>query len=113
MKKLNFLLYIFNLLFGIVLFINCYFLYNYSPHNVILFIALVIFEISTLVLYIKNNKRYELMDYIVNVGYYSFLILYLAFIMYYQHSYDFNYNMMYFSKLLFVPHFLFSLYCLK
>lgn len=110
MKKLNFILYIFNILFGLMLFINCYFIYNYSPFNIVLFIALVIFEASTFILYIKRVKKYELIDYVVNTGYYLFLILYMIFMMIYQQNYDFNYNMMYFSNFLFIPHFLFSLY---
>lgn len=113
MKKLSFLLYVFNILFGLILFINCYFIYNYSSINVVMFIALVIFEISTLILYIKSKRKYEVIDYIVNTGYYLFLIMYLIFMMFYQQNYDFNYNMMYFSKYLFIPHFLFSLFNLK
>lgn len=113
MKKLNFLLYVFNFLFGLILFINCYFMYNYSSSSIILFILLIMFELLTLVLYVRNNKKYELTDYIVNTVYYLFLILYMVFMMFYQRSYDFNYNMMYFSKYLFIPHILYSLYNLK
>lgn len=113
MKKLLSLLYVFNILFGLLLFINCYFIYNYIPANIIMFIILIIFEVLTLILYIKNHKEYKLIDYIVNTGYYLFLIIYLVFMMFYQQNYDFNYNMIYFSKLLFIPHFLYSLYNLR
>ena len=110
MKKINLLLYIFNLLFGIILFINCYFLYNYTNLNIVLFIGLLIFEVVSLYLYIKRSHKYELIDYIVSTFYYVFLIVFMIFMMFYQQNYDFNYNMMYFSKYLFIPHFLYSLY---
>lgn len=110
MKKLFYLTNLCNLLLGILLFISTYFVYGVNFNIIVLFIGVFIFEVTMFINYYFRERKVVLLDYIINSCYFIFVIFYLIFILYYQHNNTGSLNMVYFSKILFIPHFLYAIF---
>lgn len=109
MKKLYYLGNYFNLIFGIFLFINTYLLYSIDLNVMLMFIGLLVFEIIMGVSYIKKSNTPKLIDYVGMSVYFVFIISSILFMLVYQARFNTNLNMVYFSKVLFIPHFLYAI----
>lgn len=108
MKKLFYLTNICNLFLGILLFISTYIIYDVNINTILLFIGVIIFEISMFIVYLKCEKEITVIDYLINSCYFIFVIFYLLFIIYYQYNNSSSLNIVYFSKILFIPHFIYA-----
>lgn len=108
MKKLYYLTNVFNLIFGLFLFINTYLLYDASINMKLTFIGLIIFEISIFMSYFKIKENLSFIDYFMTSFYFIFVICFMLFMLIYQKYNNTNLNIVYYSKLLFIPHFLYA-----
>ena len=108
MKKLFYLTNICNLFLWILLFISTYIIYEVNINTILLFIGVIIFEISMFIVYLKCEKEITVIDYLINSCYFIFVIFYLLFIIFYQYNNSSSLNIVYFSKILFIPHFIYA-----
>ncbi len=109
MKKLLYLADIFNLFFGILLYVNTYIIYEVNLNILLSFIGIIIFEVSMLISYLNRFKVISFIDYFINAVYFIFIISYLFFILIYQNNNMEVLSLVYYSKFLFIPHFLYAI----
>lgn len=109
MKKLFYLTNIFNLFFGILLYINTYIIYEVNLNIVLSFVGLIIFEITMFISCFFKSKSLSFIDYLINAFYFIFVIGYLIFMLSYQNSNMEVFSLVYHSKFLFIPHFLYAI----
>lgn len=110
MKKLYYLTNVFNLIFGLFLFINTYMLYDFNINIVLTFIGLIMFEASIFISYFKEKENLSFVDYFMLSFYFIFVISFMLFMLIYQKYNNTNLNMIYYSKVLFIPHFLYAIF---
>lgn len=110
MKKIFYLANISNLLFGLILFVNTYLIYEVSVNNVLLFIGVILFEVAMFFKYLIKSGDVAKEEYIVSSLYFIFMIFYLIFMLSYQSTNSGSLNIVYFSKILFIPHFLYAIF---
>ena len=104
MKKINVILYLLNILIGIMIFTNYFFIFNPNKYSIILFILLMLFYIVILFLYFKSKKEMDKTDIIFNSLFYIFMITLFIFSMIYQVNNNLTYNLIYFTKYMIIPH---------
>ncbi len=108
MKKLFLLTNVLNLFIGIILFINTYIIYEVNINIVLTFIGIIIFEVTMFVSYVYGNKKIYFVDYLINSLYYIFIIGYISFMLYYQSNNIEVLSLVYYSRFLFIPHFIYA-----
>ena len=113
MKKLNIILYLFNILIGIMIFVNYFFIFNFNGVSIPLFILLILFYIVVLILFFKRDKTMNKLDIITYSLFYTFIIFIFIFSMIYQVNNNATYNLLYFTKYMILPHLLLIFYNLK
>lgn len=106
MKKINIVLFLINILCGLLIFSNYFFIFNFSNISIPLALVISIFYLIVSIIFIKQNKKLEKIDIITNSIYYIFLIFMLIFSIIYQANNNETFNMMYFTKFLIIPHLL-------
>ena len=106
MKKINIVLFLINILCGLLIFSNYFFIFNFSNISIPLALVISIFYLIVSIIFIKQNKKLEKIDIITNSIYYIFLIFMLIFSVIYQANNNETFNMMYFTKFLIIPHLL-------
>ena len=113
MKKINIVLILINILCGLLIFSNYFFIFNFSNISIPLALVISIFYLIVSIIFIKQNKKLEKIDIITNSIYYIFLIFMLIFSVIYQANNNETFNMMYFTKFLIIPHLIMILYNIK
>ena len=104
MKKIIPIFYILNILCGLSSIINYELFYRYNDTSIPILIGFIIFYIVALIIYFKNKNEISNLDLIVTSMYIVFMSGVLVFSILYQNSNSENYNMMYFTKFLLLPH---------
>lgn len=110
MKKIIPIFYILNILCGLTTIINYEILYKFNSSSIPLLVGFLIFYIIAIILYFKNKNEISKLDFIVTSIYIIFIATVLLFSILYQNNHGENYNMMYFTKLLLMPHILYIIY---
>jgi len=111
MKKVYNLLFIINVILGLFIFVNYFFLYKYSSFSIFLSIVLSLIYITCTYFYNnKKNKRIELID-ILFVSVSCVLIITLFIVsMLFQLEINIVYCLLYFNILILLPHVLIIIY---
>lgn len=110
MKKINIILLLLNILIGIMIFCNYFFIFNFQSYSIPLFILLLVFYTIMLLLYFKTDKKMKVVDIIFSSLYYLFIISIFIFSMIYQVNNYNTFNLLYFTKYMVVPHLLYIFY---
>lgn len=110
MKKIIPIFYILNILCGLLSIINYELLYKYSDTSILILIGFIIFYIVSLIIYFKNKNEISNLDLVVTSIYILFMAGVLVFSILYQNSNSENYNMMYFTKFLLLPHLIYIIF---
>lgn len=111
MKRLSYLFIFINILFGIILSVDYLFIFkDANVLSIIGFVSLLVIYLIYLIYYFKKKKSFIRKDYIISSVYYLFLILYFVFSIKFQNNNQETFSMMYYTKMIFIPHFLYLLY---
>lgn len=110
MKKIIPLFYVLNILCGLLSIINYELLYKYTSTSILILIGFIIFYIVALVIYFKNKNEISNLDLVVTSIYIIFMGCLLVFSILYQNGNSENYNMMYFTKFLLLPHLIYIIF---
>ena len=108
MKRAYKLIYIVNILLGLILSFSYLFIINYQPINILFYILLCLFYIISTIIFYKNKKDINIIDIIV-------LYMYLIFTMF---MFIFNiliqeknaYSFIYFNFYIYIYHILYIIY---
>lgn len=110
MKKTYTLLYLLNILAGICLVINYLFVFNNTSISPLIFIIILLFYIASIIYYFKRKKEVSYLDVIITTIYVLFITIVFIFSINYQANNPETFNMMYFSRLLILPHVIYIIY---
>ena len=106
MKKIYNIFYILNIICGLLIFINYFYVFNYNNLSIILTILLLMFYIFSTIRYFKIKENIKKIDIIIFGIYIIFFISMLIFSVIYQINNPDTFNLMYYSKYLIIPHIL-------
>ncbi len=111
MKKVYNLLFIINVILGLFIFVNYFFLYKYSNFSIFLSIVLSLIYIACACLYNnKKNKRIELIDILfVSISCLLIMTMFITSILF-QLEINSIYCLLYFNLLILIPHALIIIY---
>lgn len=106
MKKIYNIFYIINIICGLLIFINYFYIFNYNDLSILLTILLLMFYTISTIRYFKLNQEIQLIDVVFLIIYILFLMFILLFSTIYQINNPETFNLMYYSKYLIIPHLL-------
>ena len=106
MKKIYNIFYIINIICGLLIFINYFYIFNYNDLSILLTIALSAFYIFSTISFFKSKNEIDKIDVISAIIYIIFLTFILIFSVIYQINNPETFNLMYYSKYLIIPHLL-------
>lgn len=106
MKKIYNIFYIINIICGLLIFINYFYIFYYNNLSILLTILLLIFYVISITKYLKINQEIQLIDIVFLIIYIVFLMFILIFSTIYQINNPETFNLMYYSKYLIIPHIL-------
>lgn len=104
MKRISIILHLLNILIGIMIYSNYFFVFNYNSYSIPLFIPILIFYIVMSIIYFKNNNTFDKTDILFNSIYYLFILSLFIFSMIYQVNNSYTFNLIYFTKFMIIPH---------
>ena len=111
MKKVYNLLFIINVILGLFIFVNYFFLYKYSNFSIFISIVLSLIYIACAYFYNnKKNKRIELIDILfVSISCLLMMTLFIVSVLF-QLEINSIYCLLYFNILVLLPHTLMIVY---
>lgn len=114
MKKIYNVFFCLNILCGIIMLINYEFIFNYSRISLPITIGFIFVYAIFLFLYFKRDNNIGRLEITTTSIYILFLLIILLFSIIYQTNNSYTYNMLYFTKILILPHFIYIIFnCLK
>ena len=114
MKKVYNLLFIINILLGMFLFINYFFLYKYSKFSIIFSIILCLIYLTCTIIYNKKkSKKIETIDLVfMTVAIFLIMFLFITSIIY-QINFNEVYSLLYFNIFVLIAHIFIIVYNLS
>lgn len=110
MRKIYLSVNIINIICGLLLFINCYFVFDYNNLSILFLIGLLLFYITAIIVMIKRKKDFTNLDIFVTSIYFIFFIIIFIFSIIMQNNNQETFNMMYYTKIIFIPHIIYVFY---